>query len=90
VNDAATNTDTGGTPADGEAARWQAARQLGRDHPRWVVIWLARASEYRAYALFRTRATVLAAPTPQELASEMERIEQAAPARGTARPHLKR
>lgn len=78
MNDAATNTDTGGTPADDEAARWQAARQLGRDHPRWVVIWLARASEYRAYALFRTRDTVLAAPTPQELASEMQRIEQAA------------
>jgi hypothetical protein len=33
-----------------EAGRWQEAAWLRRDHPRWVIIWLAQAGQFRAYA----------------------------------------
>jgi hypothetical protein len=66
-------------PAADEAARWRAAARLRREHPRWVVIWLASAAAYRAYPLFRApRETAVTAATPEQLAAEMDQLQQAA------------
>jgi hypothetical protein len=62
-----------------DAEHWRAARQLRRDRPRWVVIWLADAGRYRAYPLFRTRGeSVVTAATPPEAADQMAAIEKSA------------
>ena len=58
-----------------DAAHWRAAERLRREHPRWVVIWLASAHSYRAYPLFRApRETALTAATPEELADQMNQF----------------
>jgi hypothetical protein len=63
--------------ATDEAGHWQAVRRLRREHPRWVVIWLASTSCYRAYPLFRApRETTLTAVTPEELAVDAQLIPQ--------------
>ena len=65
---------------DEEAARWQAAKQLRQQRPAWLVIWLARTGQFRAYPLFRARpGIVLTAPTTRELAAQMDHAEQNAP-----------
>jgi neutral trehalase len=59
-------------------ACWREAWRLRREHPRWVVIWVAQASQYRAYRLSRAqRESVLAADTPAALAAQIEQAEQA-------------
>jgi hypothetical protein len=64
---------------DEEAARWQDAKQLRQQRPAWLVIWLARIGQFRAYPLFRARpGTVLSAATTGELAAQMDHAEQAA------------
>jgi hypothetical protein len=64
---------------DEDAARWQAAKQLRQQRPGWVVIWLARTGQFRAYPLFTARpGTTLAAKTPEELGTLMDHAEQAA------------
>ncbi len=80
-----TDATPGSLPAaTDEAAHWQAVRRLRREHPRWVVIWLASTSCYRAYPLFRApRETGLTAPTPEELAAQMNQFPSAA----SRRPH---
>ena len=77
---------------DGEAARWQAAKRIREERPRWVVIWLARTGQFKAYPKFAApRGTTPSAQTPAELTAQMEQIEQAArrprgrPADGTRR-----
>ena len=56
----------------------QAAIQLRRQHPRWVVIW-APAGHFCARPLFRApRGTCLTAQTPEEMTAQMEQVEQAA------------
>jgi len=45
---------------DEDAARWQAAKQLRQQRPGWVVIWLARTGQYRAYPLFKAPFTPMA------------------------------
>ena len=66
-------------PADDDAAHWQAAKRIREERPGWVVIWLARSSQFKAYPKFRApRGTALAARTPEDLAAQMEQIEQAA------------
>lgn len=66
------------TAAD-EAARWAVAAQIRRDHPGWVVIWVAHKGEYRARPLFRAPpGTVASATTPGELVTRMDEIQQAA------------
>ena len=67
------------TPHEDDADRWQAARQLRRERPRWVIIWVAETRHYRAYPLFRTRrGLVVTAATADEAAVQMDQIEQAA------------
>jgi hypothetical protein len=65
-------------PADAEAARWEAAKQIRADYPRWVVIWAARKGEYQARPKFRApRDTVARAGTADDLTAQMDAIEQA-------------
>jgi hypothetical protein len=66
-----------GLPADDETARWQAVADIRREHPEWVTIWVARSSRYRAWPLFRApRRTSLTAQAPDELAQQMDQVEQ--------------
>jgi hypothetical protein len=62
-----------------DAARWQIAKQIRCERPRWVVIWYGRNDEYRARPLFRAPlGTVVAAASPEELTAQMDAVEQAA------------
>jgi hypothetical protein len=71
-------TPDGQSAAD-EAGHLRAAARIRREHPGWVVIWVARTGRYHAYPLFRApRGTALAAATPDELAAQMDQIQQAA------------
>jgi hypothetical protein len=64
-------------PADDDAARWRAAKQLRQDYPGWIVIWIARTGQYRAYPRFRApRGTAPTAQTPEQLAVQIEQVEQ--------------
>jgi len=96
---AAANPDTTGIDAligpraDGpttkdEAARWREAALLRCQHPGWVIIWLARVAQYRAYRRFlgARRDTVLTAATSGELAVRIVRAERAAKAAPPKRP----
>jgi hypothetical protein len=63
---------------DDNADRRQAAMQLRRQRPRWVVIW-APAGHFCARPLFRApRGTCLTAQTPEEMITQMDQVEQAA------------
>jgi hypothetical protein len=65
--------------ADDNAVRRQAAAQIRRQRPGWVVIWAAPAGRYRAWPLFRApRGTSLTAQTPQEMTAQMDQVEQGA------------
>jgi hypothetical protein len=66
--------------ADDDAGRWREAARLRRDHPRWVVIWLAPIRKFRAYARLpgARRDTALTASTPAGLADQIGQAEQAA------------
>jgi hypothetical protein len=64
---------------DEDAACWQAAKQIREEHPRWVVIWLARIGQFRAYPKFAApRGTAPTAKTPGELTAQMEHVEHTA------------
>jgi hypothetical protein len=41
---------------DDDAACWQAAKQIRQEHPNWVVIWIARIGQFRAYPNVRSAA----------------------------------
>jgi hypothetical protein len=78
-------------PPGGDADRWREAGRLRREHAGWVVIWLARLGQYRAYPLVQARrGTALTVGTPAGLAVLIRPAEQAArrtPASGrTPRP----
>ena len=81
-----------GPPATGDhdddAGRWREAARLRREHPRWVVIWLAPLRQFRAYARLpgARRDTALTARTPAGLAAQISQAEQAAPARYPKEP----
>jgi|SRR5450755_3464190 hypothetical protein len=63
---------------DGQA-RWEAAAQIRREHPRWVVIWSAMRAGFQARPLFRApRGTVVAGATPEQRTSRMNAVELAA------------
>jgi hypothetical protein len=66
--------------ANDDAGRWREASRLRRDHPRWVVIWLAPIRKFRAYARLpgARRDTALTASTPDGLAAQIGQAEQAA------------
>ena len=69
-----------GWSADDDAC-WQEAARLRREHPPWVVIWLASARQFRAYRRMpgARRDTALAAPTPDDLAALIADAERAPP-----------
>jgi hypothetical protein len=79
--DISTGPFTAGPPNGSvdEAERWQAAKVIRRQHPRWVVIWAAGTGRYHAWPLFRApRGTALTAQEPAELVAQMKDVEQAA------------
>ena len=66
-------------PPDEEAACWRAARQIREERPGWVVIWIARTGQFKAYPKFAApRGTAPTAQTPDQLTAQMEQVEQAA------------
>jgi len=75
------NDTSAASPAAGQhddASQRQAAAQLRRQHPGWVVIW-APAGHFTARPLFRApRGTCLTAQTPEEMTAQMDQVEQAA------------
>jgi hypothetical protein len=63
-----------------DAARWEAAAQVRQDHPRWVVIWVARKNQYQARPTFPAPAgTVVIGVTPEALVAEIVRFEKRRP-----------
>jgi hypothetical protein len=71
---------TGGArvaPATNDQA-WQEAAQLRAEHRRWIVIWLAPQSCFRAYARMpgAKRDTALSAATSAEMASLITQAER--------------
>ncbi len=70
-----------------DAARWQTAKQLRAEHPKWLVIWVARTQRFHAYLLDSSRADAggLTDAEPAGLAAQMEQAEHAAVTR-RARP----
>jgi hypothetical protein len=65
---------------DDDAGRWREAARLRRDHPRWVIIWLAPIRQFRAYRRLpgARRDSALTDRTPAGLASLITQAEQAA------------
>jgi hypothetical protein len=65
---------------DDDTGCLQAAKRLRSDHPRWVIIWVARTRLYHAYPLFRTRRGInVKAADPADLVTQMSDVEQASP-----------
>jgi hypothetical protein len=60
-------------PADADdSERWRDVAQLREDHPGWVIIWLARTRQYRAYSLSGNRRVgPLTAATTADLAAQI-------------------
>jgi hypothetical protein len=73
-----------------DAARLQAAKQLRTEHPKWLVIWVARTQRFHAYLLASSRAGAggLTDTEPAGLAAQMQQAEHAAsrPARPPRAP----
>ena len=71
--------DSIGAPAsDQEAVRRQALSELRRQHPRWVLQWLASTRLYHGYPLYTQRPLSLSAEQPADLSALMDQAEQAA------------
>jgi len=69
-----------------DAARWQAAKQLRAEHPKWLVIWVARTQRFHAYPLAASRPGAgLTNAEPAGLAAQIEQADRAAASR-RARP----
>jgi len=67
------------TASGEDAERWREAARLRDECPGWVIIWLARTREYRAYQDSQSRrAATLTAITAADLAAQ---IRQATPGR---------
>jgi hypothetical protein len=71
-----------------DAARWQAAKQLRAEHPKWLVIWVARTQRFHAYLLAASRAgaSELTDTQPAGLAAQMEQAERTAASRPPRTP----
>jgi hypothetical protein len=69
----------GGASDQGDDARcWREVARLRRDHPGWVVLWLDRTREFRAYRLRQARHdSVLTAGTPADLVAQIGEAERA-------------
>lgn len=65
-----------------DAACQQAAKQLRAEYPAWLVIWVARTRQFRAWPLAASRAGAgLADTEPGGLAAQIKQAEQAAASR---------
>jgi len=63
--------------ADSDAERWREAARLRNEHPDYVIIWLARTRQFRAYPLRQARrAEALTAATAADLADQIRRAHQ--------------
>ena len=72
------------TASGDDAERWREAARLRDECPGWVIIWLARTREYRAYQDSRSRTgAALTAATASDLAAQ---IRQASPGRAGGGP----
>jgi hypothetical protein len=74
-----------GHPADAplpgeDAARWRDAARLRAEHSGWVIVWLARTGQFRAYKRLpgARRDTALTATTADALATRITAAEQTA------------
>jgi hypothetical protein len=70
-----------GAPPPGEdAVRWRDAARLRAEHSGWVIVWLARTGQFRAYKRLpgARRDTSLTAATAEALATRITAAEQAA------------
>jgi hypothetical protein len=67
-------------PPGEDAARWQDAARLRAQHRGWVIVWLARTGQFRAYKRLpgARRDTCLTAATADALATKITAAEQAA------------
>lgn len=55
------------------------AARIGRDFPRWLVLWGAYSRRFWAYPRFRVpRGTIAEAASPDDLAAQMRSIQRAA------------
>jgi hypothetical protein len=71
--------DDGPRDAAQDAENVQAAMELRRQRPTWVIVWSAPLRRFSAGPLFRApRGPDLTAPTIGELAALMDQVEQAA------------
>ena len=63
-----------------DAARWQAAKKLRAEHPKWLVIWVPRTRRFHACLLASSRAEAskLTDTEPAGLAAQMQQAEHAA------------
>ena len=70
-----------------EARLWQEAKQLRRDHPGWIVIWLAPEREFRAYRRLpgARRDTALSAATASDMKRQIMQAEERARSAGPVR-----
>jgi hypothetical protein len=78
------------TAPDDDAACWQVAKQLRSEHPKWLVIWVARTRRYHAYLLsgFRPGTGLTDTQPPALPPDRVRRTRRRQPAgKGTARPH---
>jgi hypothetical protein len=68
------------TASEDDADRWREAARLRREHPKWVIVWVAPAGEFRAYRRLpgTRRDTALSAATAHELDGLITQAEQAA------------
>jgi hypothetical protein len=61
-----------------DAERWREVEQLREQHPGWVIIWLARTDQYRAYRVSDTRRVgALTAITATGLAAQISQTRSA-------------
>jgi len=67
-------------PRGDDAARWRDAARLRAEHSGWVIVWLARTGQFRAYKRLAgaRRDTSLTAATADALATKITAAEQAA------------
>jgi len=64
---------------DQDEARWTEAKQLRRERPGWLIIWIARINRFHGYQLKDNRSgTNLSAPDIDDLAAQIDQAERAA------------
>ncbi|HTX86130.1 MAG TPA: hypothetical protein VME44_28420 [Streptosporangiaceae bacterium] len=78
MNQAGHPADT--PPPGDDAAHWRDAARLRAEHSGWVIVWLARTGQFRAYKRLpgARRDTSLTAATADALATKITAAEQAA------------